>query len=143
MNSNPGGNAGHSNGFHVQGNSIQLQRAIINLLTNAINYTPEGGRITLNTKSVHGNLIHIQIKDTGAGISEEDIERIFDRFYRGEKSRSREAGGSGLGLAITREIVARHHGNIEVESNLGEGSTFTIVLPKQESKTAIESNGKE
>lgn len=131
------------NGYCVQGNSIQLQRAIINLLTNAINYTPEGGSISLDTRSVHGNLVHIEIKDTGAGISDEDIKRIFDRFYRGEKSRSREAGGSGLGLAITREIVARHHGNIEVESSLGEGSTFTIVLPKQESKSENEHNGKE
>ena len=134
-----------TNGLHIQGNNIQLQRAIINLLSNAINYTPEGGSVTLSTRTGgHGKFFRIEIKDTGAGISDEDIPRIFDRFYRGEKSRTREAGGSGLGLAITREIVARHHGNVEVDSALGQGSTFTIVLPKVEGKaSSAGSNGKE
>ena len=116
-------------------------RAIVNLLTNAINYTPSGGKIYLSARSDHGNRLRIKIKDTGAGISPEDINRIFDRFYRGEKSRTREAGGSGLGLAITREIVARHHGNVEVESTLGQGSTFTIVLPRFEKSSRNENNG--
>lgn len=132
------------NGFRIQGNGMQLQRAIINLLSNAINYTPEGGTVSLSTKKRHGNQLAIRIEDTGPGIHEEDIPRIFERFYRGEKSRSREAGGSGLGLAITREIVARHHGNVEVESTLGKGSTFTITLPKADRKeTTNDTNGKE
>lgn len=127
----------------IRGNSIQLLRAIVNLLTNAINYTPSGGKIYLSARSDHGNRLRIKIKDTGAGISPEDINRIFDRFYRGEKSRTREAGGSGLGLAITREIVARHHGNVEVESTLGQGSTFSIVLPRFEKSSRNDNNGSE
>ncbi len=140
---NLNGDEGSSSGkpLRIHGNSIQLQRAIINLLTNAINYTPDGGKISLSLKAEHGNRLRIKIKDTGAGISPEDIGRIFDRFYRGEKSRTREAGGSGLGLAITREIVARHHGNVEVESTPGQGSTFTIVLPRLEKGTKVENNG--
>lgn len=117
--------------LHVRGQTIQLQRAIINLLTNAVNYTPGGGQVSISTTADGNQRVIIRIKDTGAGISEEDIPHIFERFYRGEKSRNREAGGSGLGLAITHEIVARHHGTINVESTVGKGSVFTVILPKR------------
>lgn len=116
--------------FQVKGNSLQLQRAIINILTNAVKFTPEGGKISISVAPTDGErAVSITVKDTGAGIPAEDIPHIFERFYRGDKSRAREAGGSGLGLAITREIIARHHGTIEVESTVGQGTSFKVNLP--------------
>lgn len=116
--------------FHVKGNGLQLQRAIINILTNAVKFTPEGGKISISVVQMDGERsVAITVRDTGAGIPSEDIPHIFERFYRGDKSRAREAGGSGLGLAITREIIARHHGTIEVESTVGQGTAFKVNLP--------------
>ncbi len=122
--------------MRISGNLIQLQRAIINLLTNAVNYTPSGGDVCVSTE-LEPRKVHIHIKDTGAGIHEDDIPHIFERFYRADKSRARAAGGSGvggsgLGLAITHEIVVRHHGTIHVESKVGSGSTFTVTLPRRQ-----------
>ncbi len=119
-------------GFRLKGNADQLQRAFINLLGNAINYTPSGGRVSLACEESDARRVQVVIQDTGAGIAAEDLPHIFERFYRGEKSRAREAGGaggSGLGLAITNEIVARHYGTIDVESTVGKGSTFKVTLP--------------
>lgn len=112
------------------GNAIQLQRAIINLLTNAVNHTPSNGRVTAHVSRVDATLVEIKIADTGTGIDPKDLPHIFDRFYRADKARSRSgAGGTGLGLAITREIINRHHGTVNVDSALGQGSTFIIHLP--------------
>ena len=119
---------GGSLGLSVLGNYLQLQRALINILTNAINYTPEQGSVTVAVE-VAQEQVQIKIQDTGQGIDPADIPRIFERFYRTDKARSRASGGTGLGLAITREIIARHHGTIEVDSVLGKGSTFIISLP--------------
>ncbi|MBZ0187243.1 MAG: cell wall metabolism sensor histidine kinase WalK [Candidatus Obscuribacterales bacterium] len=127
--------SGERSTLRVRGSMLQLQRAFINLLTNAINYTPEGGSVAVMLRQSDGGRIQIRIRDTGAGISPEDIPHIFERFYRGDKSRAREAGGSGLGLAITREIVARHHGTLEVDSVVGQGSTFTMVLPSEKARS--------
>ncbi len=115
--------------FVIQGNSSQLQRAIVNLLTNAINYTQSDGAVSVEIMSSDYNLVQILVRDSGQGISPEDIPHVFERFYRADKSRTRELGGAGLGLAIAREIVARHHGLIDVDSVVGKGSTFTITLP--------------
>jgi len=117
------------NSFRLKGNSEQLQRAFINLLGNAVNYTPSGGRVTMTVEESDQSRVQVIIQDTGAGIAVDDLPHIFERFYRGEKSRNREAGGSGLGLAITNEIIARHYGKIDVESTVGRGSTFKVTLP--------------
>jgi signal transduction histidine kinase len=115
----------------VFGNSIRLQRAIVNLLTNAINHTPVSGTVTVASKVMENGRVELIISDTGSGIDPADLPHIFERFYRGDKARTRTAGGTGLGLAITREIIARHHGTIDVDSVPGQGSTFTIRLPAQ------------
>ena len=125
-------NGQHS--FRLKGNGDQLQRAFINLLGNAVNYTPSGGRVTLSVEEPDHSRVQVIIQDTGAGIAAEDLPHIFERFYRGEKSRNREAGGSGLGLAITNEIIARHYGTIDVDSTIGRGSTFKVTLPASRSQ---------
>jgi two-component system phosphate regulon sensor histidine kinase PhoR len=112
----------------VLGDPDYLERAIANLLDNAIKYTPEGGRIIV-TAARRGSDILIEVKDTGIGIPEADLPRIFERFYRVDKSRSRAMGGTGLGLAIVKHVVQAHGGTVEVASEVGKGSTFRIVLP--------------
>jgi signal transduction histidine kinase len=116
----------------IIGNANQLQRAIVNILTNAVKYTPEEGSVSIIVRIASGANLEIIIQDTGPGIDAVDIPHIFDRFYRADKARTRETGGTGLGLAIVREIVARHHGTVEVESIVGKGSTFIIQLPLRE-----------
>jgi len=122
-------NANKLAGLTVAGNYMQLQRALINVLTNAINYSPEEGLVTVTVEMAEHEQIQIKIEDNGPGIDPADLPHIFERFYRADKARSRTSGGSGLGLAITREIVARHHGTIEVDSVLGKGTVFVISLP--------------
>jgi signal transduction histidine kinase len=118
-----------SDGQTMHGNRNQLQRALVNLLTNALNYTPPAGDVTLSYRVIDSKEVEIKISDTGSGIDPGDLPRIFDRFFRGDKARTRTAGGTGLGLAITREIVLKHHGIVEVDSEPGKGSTFTVLLP--------------
>ncbi|HEY9778122.1 MAG TPA: ATP-binding protein [Planktothrix sp.] len=115
----------------VPGNAIQLQRAVVNILTNAVNYTNVGGSINVICSLPTADTVVIKIADSGIGIEANDLPHIFERFYRADKSRQRAAstGGTGLGLAITQEIIARHHGRIDVESTIAKGSTFTIILP--------------
>jgi signal transduction histidine kinase len=112
----------------VEGDAVRLKQAVINLLDNAIKYNQPGGRVTIGAKRLDGNIV-IEVKDSGIGISPEDLKRVFDRFFRVEKSRSRAAGGSGLGLAIVKKIAEDHGGRVEAESIIGEGSTFRLVLP--------------
>lgn len=109
---------------------LWLGRAINNLVSNAIRHTPDGGRVTINAIS---NIDHIavKVKDTGEGILPEDIPHVFERFFRGEKSRNRSGGGAGLGLAITKGIIEAHGGNISVESQPGQETVFTFTLPKR------------
>jgi two-component system phosphate regulon sensor histidine kinase PhoR len=102
---------------------------LINLLDNAIKYTPEGGRITISAIENNSEEIQFSVGDNGIGIPKEDLPRIFERFYRVDKGRSQELGGTGLGLSIVKHLVQAHGGRIWVESRLGEGSTFYFTLP--------------
>jgi signal transduction histidine kinase len=106
-----------------------IGRVLNNLISNAIRHTPPGGRVNVTTERMTGRL-KITISDSGEGIPSEDLPYVFDRFYRGEKSRSRSTGGAGLGLAIARGIVEAHGGEINVESSLGHGSIFWFTLPE-------------
>ena len=101
---------------------------LLNLLDNAVKYTNTGG-ITIRV-SLKDKLVQIDITDTGIGIPQNDIPRIFERFYRVEKSRSRDLGGTGLGLSIVKHIVESHHGEVWVSSNVGQGSTFSVTIPQ-------------
>jgi len=105
-----------------------IKRMILNLLDNAVKYTPEGGEISLGLQK-HNGSAEIVVRDTGIGLSERDQQRVFDRFYRVDKARSRALGGAGLGLSIVRTIVEAHGGEITVESTPRHGSTFTVSLP--------------
>lgn len=107
----------------------KIKQLLINLLANAVNYTPKNGEVTLKVDD-KGEYIRIRVKDTGIGIEQEQIKRIFERFYRVDKARSRDTGGTGLGLAIVKHIVEVHRGSITVDSELNKGTTFTIYLPK-------------
>ncbi|HEX7008762.1 MAG TPA: ATP-binding protein, partial [Phycisphaeraceae bacterium] len=112
----------------VKGNADYLERAVTNLLDNAVKYTPEGGRIAVSV-SVRGARLIVEVTDNGIGIPAADLSRIFERFYRVDRSRSREMGGTGLGLSIVKHIAQAHGGGIEVTSTPGEGSTFRLHLP--------------
>lgn len=106
----------------------RLEQVLNNLITNAVNYTDAGGKISIMVEKV-GNEAAIHIADTGIGIPEEDLSRIFERFYRVDKARSRNSGGTGLGLSIVRYLVQNLNGRIEVKSKLGIGTTFSVYLP--------------
>jgi len=112
----------------VHGNEELIVRLLWNVIENAIKYTPQGGIIRLRLEK-NETMAVIMVEDTGIGIPAEDLPRIFDRFYRVDKSRSRELGGTGLGLAICKWIVEQHHGDIRVTSEPGKGSGFIITLP--------------
>lgn len=109
----------------------RVAQVLINLIGNAIAYTPEGGRIDVFLEGAKDNVI-IRVRDTGIGIPREDLPRLFERFYRVDKARARRSGGTGLGLAIVKHIVEAHGGVVNVESALGRGSTFSFVLPKNQ-----------
>jgi two-component system phosphate regulon sensor histidine kinase PhoR len=115
-------------------NQPLLEQAVINLLNNAIAYSPHGTLITLRCQATlnrqGGRLVQISVTDNGPGIAKEHLPRLFERFYRCDKARSRDQGGTGLGLAIVKHIAHAHKGTVEVESTPGKGSTFTITLPR-------------
>jgi len=120
-------------GFHVLGDSEMLTMAVKNLIENAILYSDEGGQVGVGLREDDG-LAQISVTDTGVGIDPEHIERIFERFYRADASRSRATGGTGLGLAIVKHVAQNHRGDIQVFSKPGFGSTFTLRLPISEVK---------
>ena len=117
------------NPVNYTGDQHLLTRMVYNLVHNAFKYTEAGGYITVSLKEVYDSIMLV-VKDSGIGIHPDDLPFIFERFYRADKSRTRETGGSGIGLALVRQIVMLHNGRIAVESTLGQGTTFTVILPK-------------
>ena len=116
--------------IRILSNRDYIKQVFLNLIDNAIKYTPENKDVHINV-SLQSNEILISVKDAGVGIPEEDIERIFERFYRVDKARSRDVGGTGLGLAITKHIVKSLGGSINVKSELGKGSEFIVTVPQK------------
>ncbi|MCL2462893.1 MAG: ATP-binding protein, partial [Defluviitaleaceae bacterium] len=112
----------------IDADEMKLSLAITNLVENGIKYTPEGGTVRVSVDADHQDAF-IAVSDTGIGISEEELPKIFERFYRVDKTRDRETGGTGLGLAITNAAVLLHNGGIRVVSKENEGSIFTVRLP--------------
>jgi two-component system phosphate regulon sensor histidine kinase PhoR len=108
-----------------------LEQAAVNLLDNAIKYSPENSAIRIEAMTV-GDEIRIRFRDEGMGIAQKHLPRLFERFYRVDKARSRKLGGTGLGLAIVKHIAQAHGGNVSVESELERGSTFTLHLPLEQ-----------
>ncbi len=119
----------------VEGDRVKLEQLFLNLLENAIRYTPSGGSISASIVREDKTAV-ITVKDTGIGISKEHISHLFERFYRVDKARSRAEGGAGLGLSICKYIAEVHKGKIEVESQLGKGSTFSVSLPLVENSNS-------
>ena len=115
----------------VQADRSYLEQILINLLENSIKYTPEGGKVIISAVEKDSKDIQFSIEDNGIGIPKEDLSRIFERFYRVDKGRSKELGGTGLGLSIVKHLVQAHGGKVWVESQPGKGSTFYFTLPKQ------------
>jgi two-component system, OmpR family, phosphate regulon sensor histidine kinase PhoR len=116
-------------GVQVAGAASELQSAISNLVGNAVRYTPSGGVVDVQVREGEGGRLELAVRDTGPGIAAEHLPRLTERFYRVDRSRSRESGGTGLGLAIVKHVVQRHGGELRIDSTPGAGSTFTIVLP--------------
>jgi signal transduction histidine kinase len=134
----------HHQDIHIFGDALRIRELFINLVENGIKYTEEGGSIHITLQKENAppvrsqsdwaegeksGFVKVIISDTGIGIAKEDQERIFSRFFRVDKARSRERGGSGLGLSICKWIVEAHQGEIVVESELGKGSSFIVKLP--------------
>lgn len=112
----------------IRGDRARIEQIIMNMMSNALKYTKENGRIRI-TVSGEGDRVWCEVKDNGIGIPEEDLPRVFERFYRVDKARSRESGGTGLGLSIAQEIAMRHDGKMEIFSRLGKGTTIRVELP--------------
>jgi signal transduction histidine kinase len=119
---------GEAEDAYIAGHKPRLERAIANLLLNGINYNQPGGEVRLDIRRV-AETIRISVTDDGIGISPLDLPRIFERFYRVDKARSRQTGGTGLGLSIVRNTVERAGGSVTVESRPGKGSVFTLLFP--------------
>jgi len=112
----------------IRGDRARIEQVIMNFVSNAIKYTSNGGRIIISAGKTD-DVVWVSVRDNGIGIPKEDASRVFDRFYRVDKARSRESGGTGLGLSIASEIVNRHNGKINLQSRLGKGTTITMSLP--------------
>jgi signal transduction histidine kinase len=125
----------------IAGDRTALTTAVMNLLDNAIKYSPRGGRVRMRVGAAAGAEAVVDVEDNGPGIPSHETERIFERFYRVDKNRSRELGGTGLGLSIVRNVMLAHGGRVTVSSVLGEGSTFRLHIPVLAGPRAAVSSG--
>ncbi|NDP48131.1 MAG: PAS domain-containing sensor histidine kinase, partial [Sulfuriferula multivorans] len=126
----------------LKGNLQEVRSALGNLVSNAVRYTPDGGKITLAWRE-QGDEGIFSVADTGEGIAPEHIPRLTERFYRVDRSRSRETGGTGLGLAIVKHVLTRHGARLDIQSIPGKGSTFSIAFPAQRiQRQVVSDNGK-
>jgi two-component system phosphate regulon sensor histidine kinase PhoR len=116
--------------LYLSGYGIRLEQALMNLLDNAVKFNKPNGEVRVQVHDRSGNRIEIRVSDSGVGIPAEDLSRIFERFYRVDKARSRQVGGTGLGLSIVKHAVEQMGGTVAVESELGKGSTFVVMLPQ-------------
>jgi two-component system phosphate regulon sensor histidine kinase PhoR len=119
----------------VRGDRTRLEQALINLLDNAVKFNRPGGKVRVETSLGPDGKVRIVVADNGIGIPSDDLGRIFERFYRVDKARSREMGGTGLGLSIVKHVVERMGGSVVAESQIGKGSTFTLLLPPRVGQT--------
>jgi two-component system phosphate regulon sensor histidine kinase PhoR len=115
----------------------KLTQVLLNLLDNAVKYTPDGGSVEVEVRRDEESFV-LQVTDTGVGIPASDLQRIFERFYRVDRARSRDLGGTGLGLSIVKHIVEAHRGRVTVTSHVGKGSTFTVRLPPVEESASLD-----
>jgi two-component system phosphate regulon sensor histidine kinase PhoR len=116
--------------LRLLGFGIRLEQALLNLLDNAVKFNKPGGEVRVRVSNPAGGKIEVRVSDTGIGIPAEDLSRIFERFYRVDKARSRQVGGTGLGLSIVKHAIEQMGGSVKVESELGKGSTFVVSLPQ-------------
>jgi two-component system sensor histidine kinase VicK len=123
------------------GDRERIQQVVMNLISNAIKFTPEGGDVRISILQADG-WYRVSVKDNGIGIPKEEIPRIFDRFYRVDKARSRQLGGTGLGLSIARQIVEAHGGQVEIKSEMGEGTIVTFTLRADAARLVDSHEGK-
>ena len=123
-----GGVANSRNGYRER-----IEQVITNIVSNAVKYTPDGGKIDMAV-GTSGKNVFVRVTDNGIGIPEKDLPRLFDRFYRVDKARSRESGGTGLGLSIAQEILNQHKGSIEISSEYGKGTSVLITMPAAEAQ---------
>ncbi|WP_159102388.1 two-component system histidine kinase PnpS [Caldalkalibacillus mannanilyticus] len=121
----------------IEGDADRIRQILLNLISNALQYTPDQGKVTIYIEQWETKGYRICIEDTGEGIGEEDLPRIFERFYRVDKARHRASGGTGLGLAIVKHLVEAHHGQISVKSEVGKGSTFCVCLYTKKDETFV------
>ena len=126
----------------VEGDPHQIDSAVSNLVENAVKYSLEGGTVTVSVEP-HGSAVAVEVRDQGIGIPAASLDRVFERFYRVDRARSRTTGGTGLGLSIVRHIVTNHGGEVNVASREGEGSTFTVVLPRKQPLSTAKMNSDE
>jgi len=112
----------------IRADRRSLEEIFTNLVNNAINYSPDGGQVTISGVS-HGDYLEVRVQDTGIGIEAEEIAKIFDKFYRVKHPRTRQVIGTGLGLSLVKGLVEAHRGTVEVESEVGRGTVFRVLLP--------------
>ncbi len=129
-----------SKNIAIQGSRLRLEQALVNLLANAVKFNREGGEVRIEARRNGNSEVHVAISDTGIGIPSTDLPRIFERFYRVDKARSRQVGGTGLGLSIVKHILDGMNGRVAVESQLGRGSRFTIILREDVFSSTVEAH---